>query len=99
MSGTRFDIFAQDQRLMILKSLDDAGYDANEDILTSCLDNYGHRLSREQVRTHLLWLEEHGLVTVNKLADYFVATITQKGLDVAQGRAVVYGVKRPRPIY
>lgn len=26
-----------------------------------------------------------------------VASITQRGLDVAQGRVVVSGVKRPRP--
>lgn len=96
---TKYDIFVQDQRLLILKSLDDAGYDANEDILTTCLDRYGHRLSRDEMRSHLLWLEEQGLVTVDKQANYFVATLTQKGLDVAQGRTAVYGIKRPRPIY
>lgn len=95
----QYDIFAQDQRLLILKSLDDAGYDANEDILITCLDGYGHRLSRDEMRSHLIWLEEQGLVTINKLLDYFIATITRKGLDVAQGRTAVYGVKRPRPIY
>lgn len=92
------DILTQDQRLVILRSLMDAGYDANESIISDCLDLYGHDISRDLVRNHLSWLEEQGLVTVQRLQDgYMVATITQRGLDVAQGRAFVDGVKRPRP--
>lgn len=93
-----YNIFAQDQRLLILRSLDHAGYDANTNILQDCLDEYGHRVSQEQVRSHLIWLQEHGLVTVKEVGSYFVATLTDKGLDVANGRTEVYGVKRPRPI-
>lgn len=92
------DILIQDQRLVILRSLMDAGYDANESIISDCLDLYGHDISRDLVRNHLSWLEEQGLVTVQRLQNgYMVATITQRGLDVAQGRAFVDGVKRPRP--
>ena len=94
-----YDIFAQDQRLLILRSLDDAGYDANESILITCLDQFGHRISRDQMRSHLIWLEEQGLVVNKVISDYFVTHITEKGLDVAQGRTIVHGVKRPRPIY
>ena len=91
------DILTQDQRLVILRSLMDAGYDANESIISDCLDLYGHDISRDLVRNHLSWLEEQGLVTVQRLQNgYMVATITQRGLDVAQGRAFVDGVKRPR---
>ena len=62
----RQDIFTKDQRLVILRSL-----------------------------------EEQGLITLARLnnngKDFFVATITQRGLDVAQGRAFVDGVKKPSP--
>ena len=92
------DIFTQDQRLVILRSLADAGYDANESILDDCLTLYGHKISRDLVRNHLNWLEEQGLVKIERLSGGFmVAKITQRGLDVANGEAVVDGVKRPRP--
>lgn len=92
------NIFTADQRLVILRSLADAGYDANESILDDCLALYGHKISRDLVRNHLNWLEEQGLVQIERLANGFmVATITQRGLDVANGEAVVEGVKRPRP--
>ena len=81
----RQDIFTKDQRLVILRSL----------------DMYGHDISRDLVRNHLLWLEEQGLITLTRLnnngKDFFVATITQRGLDVAQGLAFVDGVKKPSP--
>lgn len=92
------ELITQDQRLVILRSLAEAGYDANESIISDCLDLYGHDISRDLVRTHLSWLEEQGLLTLERLKDGFlVATITQRGLDVAEGRVTVAGVKRPRP--
>ena len=95
----RQDIFTKDQRLVILRSLEECGYDANESILNDCLDMYGHDISRDLVRNHLLWLEEQGLITIARLnsngKEFYVATITQRGLDVAQGRAFVDGVKKP----
>ncbi|QIW15841.1 hypothetical protein A4G20_05600 [Pasteurellaceae bacterium RH1A] len=91
-------IFTQDQRLVILRSLLDAGYDANESILDDCLELYGHKISRDLVRNHLNWLEEQGLVQIERLnGGFMVAKITQRGVDVAKGEAFVEGVKRPSP--
>lgn len=91
-------ILTEDQRLVILRSLAEAGYDANESILDDCLALYGHHISRDLVRNHLNWLEEQGLVSIERLSNGFmIATITQRGLDVANGEAVVEGVKRPLP--
>lgn len=88
----------QDQRLVILRSLVDAGYDANESILDDCLAMYGHKISRDLVKSHLNWLEEQGLIKIERLQNGFmVAKITQRGVDVANGEARVEGVKRPRP--
>lgn len=92
------DILTQDQRLVILRTLTETGFDANESILSSGLEMYGHRISRDLVRNHLNWLEEQGLVRIERLANgYMVATIAARGADVAEGRVVVDGVKRPRP--
>lgn len=92
------NLFHQDQRLVILRSLVEAGYDANESILDDCLALYGHHISRDLVRNHLNWLEEQGLVQIERLQNGFmIAKITQRGLDVAKGEAVVEGVKRPSP--
>lgn len=95
------DIFTRDQRLVMLRTLAEDGYDANESILQDVLEAYGHNVSRSLVRNHLLWLEEQSLITIKRIPtndkDFFVAVITQRGLDVAEGRAFVDGVKRPSP--
>ncbi len=91
------DLLEEDQRLLILRSLFEmTGYDANESILDSILDTYGHKVSRDQVRTHLHWLEEQRLITLRNVSDCLIATLTARGEDVAMGQSIVPGVKRPR---
>lgn len=96
MSAMR-EILNADQRLVLLRSLAECGGDANESVLQTCLDAYGHRISRDVVRSHLFWLEEQGLVSLNNVAGCLVATLTGRGADIADGRSTVPGVKRPRP--
>lgn len=87
-----------DQRLVMLRILREmTGYTANESILDSCLETYGHNISRDAVRTHIRWLEEQGLVHVENVGGCLVAKLTGRGDDVATGQAVVDGVKKPRP--
>lgn len=90
------DILTEDRRLVILRSLIDCNNEANESILNDCLDAYGHNVSRDVVRTQIDWLQEQGLVTVEDLRGFYVVTITGRGQDVAEGRARVSGVKKPR---
>ena len=90
------ELLDADRRLVILRSLVDVGGEANESILNDCLDAYGHRISRDQVRTHINWLAEQGLVTVEMVGSYMVARLTGRGQDAAEGRATVPGVKKPR---
>ena len=49
------------------------------------------------VRGQIDWLAEQQLVTVENLRGFYVVTLTSRGQDVAEGRARVAGVKRPRP--
>lgn len=89
---------AQDRRLAILKLLGRTpGYRANESLLHLALEDFGHRISRDQVRTELCWLAEQGLVASEEIAGLIIATATRRGLDVAEGKATVPGVKRPSP--
>ncbi|MGY6354880.1 VpaChn25_0724 family phage protein [Citrobacter amalonaticus] len=90
------EILDSDQRLVILRSLMEYGASANESILQTCLQTYGHRVSRDVVRTHLAWLREQGLVSLNDVSGCYVAEIKGRGEDVALGMASCPGVKKPR---
>lgn len=89
-------ILEEDRRLVILRSLLDAGGSANDSILQDCLDAYSHRVSRDVVKTQMYWLSEQGLITVEKLGGCMIAKLTSHGQDVAEGRAGCPGVKKPR---
>ena len=95
------NVITADQRLALLQALVACNNDANQNILQTCLAQYGHNISMDLVRNHMLWLEEQGLVRINRLDTdrLFVATIIQRGLDVANGVSVVDGVKKPNPKY
>lgn len=69
------DILTQDQRLVIVRSLNEYHGELNESVLQDCLEAYGHKVSRDRVRVLLAWLAEQ---------------------DIADGRATVPGVKKPR---
>lgn len=90
--------FAEDRRLVTLRILERAeGYRANEYLLQTALAGFGHSVSRDRVRTDLEWLREQGLVTLERAGSMTVGTLTERGADVAAGRASVPGVKRPAP--
>lgn len=91
------DLVAQDRRLSMLLLLEASpGGVGNEALLHAALPDFGHTPSGDQVRGDLAWLAEQGLVTTRDTHGLMVATLTARGQDVAQGRAVVPGVKRPR---
>lgn len=91
-------LVAEHQRIAILQALDAApGYRSNQALLQSFLDAVGLPASVDMVRTQLAWLVEQHLVTTDDSAGVTMASITERGCDVAQGRATVPGVKRPTP--
>jgi hypothetical protein len=90
------DFIRQDVRLVLLRLLVEmTAYRANSSVLTMALDSYGHSLSRDQVKTELHWLAEQGTLTVADVGPVLVATLTERGQDIAAGRARVPGIKRP----
>ncbi|MBK3440785.1 ArsR family transcriptional regulator [Pseudomonas sp. FSL R10-0765] len=90
------DYLREDIRLVVLRLLVEmTAYRANSSVLTMALDSYGHTLSRDQVKTELYWLSEQGALTLSDVGPVVVATLTERGQDIAAGRARVPGIKRP----
>lgn len=92
------ELLAEDRRLSLLRLLAEApGASANTYVLHTALQAVGHSCSGDQVETDAAWLAEQGLATVEDLGKVRVVHLTARGDDVAAGRAVVPGVKRPVP--
>lgn len=92
------DAWRQHLRIGILRVLAGVqGYSANESLLTDALHELGFGATRDQVRSELTWLKEQSLVTIDDLSGLMIAAVSQRGVDVAEGRAAVPGVKKPSP--
>lgn len=92
------DFLTTDARLVILKEL--AGQPdgrLNEVLLEKVLDVFGHRRSREWIRTQLRKLEELGAVRINEAGTVLVASITRAGVDHVERRSFLDGVAKPSP--
>lgn len=87
-----------DARLVILKEL--AAQTDNrlsETMLATVLDTFGHRRSRDWVRTQLRALSDLGAVRLAEAGTVLVAALTRAGLDHVERRSVIEGVARPSP--
>lgn len=89
----------QDARLRLLQMLSaKPAYTGNEVALQAELTNkYGHALARDRVRTELTWLEDQGLLVLQKPGGIMLATLTGTGLEVSGGIVRNPGVAAPRP--
>lgn len=91
------NIINEHQRLVVLRLLgEEPGFVLNESILQDGLNAYGLTISRDSLRTQLAWLAEQGLLQLETVGPVQTARITGRGQDVAAGRALVPGIKRPR---
>lgn len=90
------EVMREDQRLVILRLLHESNsYTLNSSILTTALAHLGHEISRDQVKTHLAWLGEQELVSLEEVVPgLLVARLSERGQEVVIGRASVPGVKR-----
>ncbi|MFN3513445.1 MAG: hypothetical protein ACK41C_10390 [Phenylobacterium sp.] len=90
--------FSKHVRIAILRVLAAApAWKANSSILHSATDELGLTATRDQIRTELAWLAEQRLVATSDMGGLVVATLTERGMDVAEGRTTVPGVQRPSP--
>lgn len=93
------DAVMLDARLRLLQLLAvKPAYTGNEVALQSELaGKYGHALGRDRVRTELSWLEDQGLLVLQKPGGIMLATLTSSGLEVSGGIGRNPGVAAPRP--
>ena len=85
-------------RISMLRLLGGAGaFSCSDDMLLAALDSLSHSVSLTRVRSELRWLEQAGLVTVTEIDGGVAAKLTDRGLQVAEGRERVDGVGRLRP--
>ena len=89
-------------RLTILRLLAaDANFTINESIIEKGVERFGFGWGRDRIRTELRWLQEQQLVEIEDLgeqgANYLIAKLTQRGLDISKGKGHVDGVERPGP--
>lgn len=84
-------IVYEDLRLTLLQLLA-GGEPANEIALGAALKHSAHRPSAERLRGELHRLADLGLVDLEHVV---VAKVTERGRDVAAGRATAPGVRRP----
>ena len=88
----------EDARLTILKALAaENDLRLNERLIAANLDRFGHRRSREWVRTQMRKLEELGAVKLTEAGTVLIAELTRVGLDHVERRAFLEGVERPSP--
>lgn len=88
----------EDARLVILKELSaQPAHSLNETIIVAVLDRFGHRRSRDWLRTQLRKLEDIGALTLVTAGSVFIATLKRAGLDHVERRAFLEGVARPSP--
>ncbi|OUR62044.1 hypothetical protein A9Q74_06240 [Colwellia sp. 39_35_sub15_T18] len=90
-------VMSEHQRLSILLALGAMnGYQTNDSMLQSACAAYGHTMSNDRVLSHLAWLKEQGLVSLESNGAYTMATLSGRGQDVSNGMATCPGVKKPR---
>lgn len=90
------ETLSEHRRITILRYLSDiSGYTSNGSILADVCNGYGVTTTRDQMRTDLRWLAEQGMVRLTEQHDFLVAMVTERGVEVARGRAFVDGVRRP----
>lgn len=96
MSKQYIEHLAEDRRLCILRLLKEYNGTANDSVIHAAVDRIGHRgVPRSDIRQDLRFLINNGCIVDEWYDDIQVATITRRGVEVAEGSVVVEGIKKP----
>ena len=89
------DYMNKSMRLTILRVLlDTPGFQANSSVLFEMLNQLGAPVTRGDVIAQLRWLAGESLITVEDIGSVVLATLLERGQDVADGLEFVDGVAR-----
>ena len=94
-------VVTEHRRLAILRTLDELGYNLNEDVIHQALAEMSlASVSKDMVRADLAYLEEHALIRIDRLqkanGQMWIAHLHVAGKEVANGRPHV-GVAQRQP--
>lgn len=93
------DMLQQDRRLCVLRFLHESPkYTASLPLIALVLERDGHFVAQSAVLAEVAWLEGAGLVRSEMIDKLMLVTLTQTGAEVATGRMVMPGVRRPDPV-
>jgi GAF domain-containing protein len=94
------DDVVRDARLRLLQLLAcKAAFTSNEVALMAELaSRCGHALGRDRLRTELSWLEDQGMLVLQKPGGIMLATLSNAGLEVSQGVGRNPGIAIPMPV-
>jgi len=83
-------------RLTILKAVhEEQDHQLNDILIQKRLDLFGHRKSKDWVRTQIRTMADLGVFTLREVGTAMVAEITETGVDHVERRTVVEGIARP----
>lgn len=98
MSASYLEDLRRHRRLVILRILSEVPTNrANASLLRAGVESVGVPSTRDDMTTDIQWLVDQSLVTSEQHVSVQLVTITARGDDVANGRAIVPGVARPSP--
>lgn len=87
---------SEHRRIAILRLLIEFRGGGNESTIHQSLEMLGFRRdSRSVVRDDLTFLSKNGLVKESWHNDLMIVDITERGVEVAEGRVCVAGVRKP----
>jgi hypothetical protein len=91
---------AEDRRLVILRCLSEAaGYQMNDQMLKKAVAFIGHQAATDIIRADVIWLADHGLVRMEKIAvtsgELWIVYLTTAGQEVSEGRYHPGVARRP----
>jgi hypothetical protein len=98
--STLAEKLAEDRRLVILRCLSEAtGYQMNDQVLKKAVAFIGHQVGLDMIHADVIWLLDHLLVRVEKIAvtsgELWIVTLTTAGQEVAEGRYHPGVARRP----
>lgn len=93
------DIIREHARLHLLNALaEQPDHRLNSLMLRDDIaDRWAINRPLDWVHGEMNWLADMGAVTLHKIDDFLIATITARGLDHVESRRLIEGVKRPGP--
>lgn len=85
-------------RLTILKAVNEEhDRQLNDALIQTRLGYFGHRKTKDWVRTQLRAMADLGVLTLRERGTAMVAVITETGIDHVESRTIVEGIARPSP--